>query len=123
MSERKRRSNVTTSVETSLDESPPSSSEKESKVEAREVKLSEMDDVDIINSPESSTTSDEQDVGAEKEDEGGTPIGKYKPGAKISVRYGSGKNQRTYNAKILEADKDDTGDVVYYIHYNGWNHR
>lgn len=83
---------------------------------------SETEDVDVVNSPESSITS--EDLEAQQQISANKNIAsKYKIGAKISVRYGSGKNQRLYTAKILEIDKEENDDVVYYIHYNGWNRR
>lgn len=134
LSERKRRSNVSTPP---VDSSNEASNIKEPPVKTIKIeqpdtlKLSEVDDVDVINSPQSSITSDgttENNASVGEPDDNTDlsnvkKFGKFKIGSKISVRYGSGKNQRTYTAKILEVDKDDLGQVVYYIHYNGWNHR
>ena len=82
-----------------------------------DIKL-EGEDVDVVNSPDSSITSEE----TESRHCNGINS-KYKAGTRISVHYGSGKNQRLYNAKILEVDKEENDEVVYYIHYNNWNHR
>ena len=131
VTERKRRSNVSTPpIDSSSSEADKeTSSVKNIKIEA-DIKLAEAEEVDIINSPQSSITSDgttENNASIGEADDTDLPdvkkFGKYKIGSKISVRYGNGKNQRTYTAKILEVDKDDLGEVVYYIHYNGWNHR
>ncbi|XP_066923848.1 AT-rich interactive domain-containing protein 4B-like [Clytia hemisphaerica] len=133
--ERKRRSNVTTPLESSslsdVDKEDSKESIKKEKEETKKFdsKLSELEDVDVINSPQSSITSDgttENNAsveGDEHETVDEKKFGKYKMGCKISVRYGNGKNQRTYTAKILDMEKDDRGDVLYYVHYNGWNHR
>ena len=131
VTERKRRSNVATPPVDSSSSEPDkeSSAFKNIKTET-DIKLSEAEEVDIINSPQSSITSDgttdnNTSIGEADDTEllNVKKFGKYKIGSKISVRYGNGKNQRTYTAKILEVDKDDLGEVVYYIHYNGWNHR
>jgi len=132
VTERKRRSNNSTPVDSKLsnesEKKESAATTKNSSIknnEVESVKLSEMEDVDVINSPQSSTASDETYNNTDNEKTDSSPksnIGKYKIGSKISVRYGTGKNQRTYLAKILEVDRDD-GGVVYYIHYNGWNHR
>lgn len=130
VNERKRRSQVALVTETNNDNATDNKEapKRSSLASAEQETKSETEDVDVINSPQSSTTSDENDIGVEggKEetpDNNRVLLGKFKIGSKISVRYGNGKNQRTYTAKILEVDKDDIGDIVYYIHYNGWNHR
>lgn len=134
LTERKRRSNNSTPVDSKLTnesetKESASTTNKDSsnkKNDSESVKLSETEDVDVINSPQSSTTSDETYNNADNEKADASPrstFGKYKIGSKISVRLGTGKNQRAYSAKILEVDRDDSGGVVYYIHYNGWNHR
>ena len=129
VTERKRRSNVSTPPIDSSSSEADKESVKNIKIEA-DIKLAEAEEVDIINSPQSSITSDgttENNASIGEADDTDLAdvkkFGKYKIGSKISVRYGNGKNQRTYTAKILEVDKDDLGAVVYYIHYNGWNHR
>ena len=77
--------------------------------------------MDVVNSPISSITSEDN---MEVRSSGKVHDSKYRPGTRIVVKYGKGKNQREYDAKILEVDRDEaTGDVVYFIHYNGWNTR
>ena len=83
---------------------------------------SEGDEADVVNSPHSSLTSDDNDSRIVIAD-GKPQVGKFKPGARIAVHYGSGANHRLYNAKILDVEKEKNGDIVYYVHYNGWNHR
>ncbi|XP_033624454.1 AT-rich interactive domain-containing protein 4B-like [Asterias rubens] len=43
-------------------------------------------------------------------------------GEKIKVQYGRGRTQKIYEAKIVDYEVED-GQVVYTIHYMGWNVR
>uniref|UniRef100_A0A6P7GBL3 AT-rich interactive domain-containing protein 4A-like n=1 Tax=Diabrotica virgifera virgifera TaxID=50390 RepID=A0A6P7GBL3_DIAVI len=45
-------------------------------------------------------------------------------GDKLKVFYGSSNDSKvTYEAKVIEIDKDQAGQVVYLVHYTGWNTR
>uniref|UniRef100_A0A3P8XEW1 ARID domain-containing protein n=1 Tax=Esox lucius TaxID=8010 RepID=A0A3P8XEW1_ESOLU len=44
-------------------------------------------------------------------------------GTKVKVKYGRGKTQKIYEANIKKAENDDAGDVLYLVHYYGWNVR
>lgn len=46
----------------------------------------------------------------------------YPPGMKVQVRYGRGKNQKMYEASIKDSDVEG-GEVLYLVHYCGWNVR
>ncbi|KAI2658130.1 AT-rich interactive domain-containing protein 4B [Labeo rohita] len=46
----------------------------------------------------------------------------YPPGMKVQVRYGRGRNQKTYDATVKESDLEG-GEVLYLVHYCGWNVR
>uniref|UniRef100_A0A8B9L497 Translocase of outer mitochondrial membrane 20 n=1 Tax=Astyanax mexicanus TaxID=7994 RepID=A0A8B9L497_ASTMX len=46
----------------------------------------------------------------------------YPPGMKVQVRYGRGRNQKTYEATVKESDLEG-GEVLYLVHYCGWNIR
>ncbi|KAJ8246139.1 hypothetical protein GJAV_G00264060 [Gymnothorax javanicus] len=46
----------------------------------------------------------------------------YPPGMKVQVRYGRGRNQKTYEATVKECDLEG-GEVLYLVHYCGWNIR
>ncbi|XP_058240369.1 AT-rich interactive domain-containing protein 4B isoform X3 [Hemibagrus wyckioides] len=46
----------------------------------------------------------------------------YPPGMKVQVRYGRGRNQKTYAATVKESDLEG-GEVLYLVHYCGWNVR
>ncbi|KAJ3610791.1 hypothetical protein NHX12_022882 [Muraenolepis orangiensis] len=41
---------------------------------------------------------------------------------KVQVRYGRGRNLKTYQATVREADVEG-GEVLYLVHYCGWNIR
>uniref|UniRef100_A0A671LGC7 AT rich interactive domain 4A (RBP1-like) n=1 Tax=Sinocyclocheilus anshuiensis TaxID=1608454 RepID=A0A671LGC7_9TELE len=43
-------------------------------------------------------------------------------GTKIKVRYGKGKTQKIYEANIRNTETDN-GEVLYLVHYYGWNIR
>ncbi|XP_076359064.1 uncharacterized protein LOC143251691 isoform X2 [Tachypleus tridentatus] len=47
---------------------------------------------------------------------------KLSVGDKIKVRYGRGKQHKTYEAKIIKVGKS-TGEARFYVHYTGWNGR
>lgn len=46
----------------------------------------------------------------------------YPPGMKVQVRYGRGRNLKTYDATVKDADLEG-GQVLYLVHYCGWNIR
>ncbi|MBN3313148.1 ARI4A protein, partial [Atractosteus spatula] len=43
-------------------------------------------------------------------------------GTKVKVKYGRGKTQKIYEANIKNTEMDD-GEVLYLVHYYGWNVR
>ncbi|XP_052041657.1 AT-rich interactive domain-containing protein 4A [Apodemus sylvaticus] len=43
-------------------------------------------------------------------------------GTKVKVKYGRGKTQKIYEASIKSTEMDD-GEVLYLVHYYGWNVR
>lgn len=118
--EGKKRQSVLASIDSGEEASDKNSIGREFSEQDIDVK-SEAEDVDVVNSPQSSMTSEDND--SRVIDSGGVQIGKYKPGSRIAVHYGSKENHRLYNAKILEVEKEPNGEVVYFVHYNGWNHR
>ncbi|KAG9344254.1 hypothetical protein JZ751_010923 [Albula glossodonta] len=46
----------------------------------------------------------------------------YPAGMKVQVRYGRGRNQKTYEATVKESDLEG-GEVLYLVHYCGWNNK
>ncbi|KAI2654174.1 AT-rich interactive domain-containing protein 4A [Labeo rohita] len=43
-------------------------------------------------------------------------------GTKVKVKYGKGKTQKIYEANIKNTEMDD-GEVLYLVHYYGWNNK
>uniref|UniRef100_A0ABM5FC04 AT-rich interactive domain-containing protein 4A n=1 Tax=Pogona vitticeps TaxID=103695 RepID=A0ABM5FC04_9SAUR len=43
-------------------------------------------------------------------------------GTKVKVKYGRGKTQKIYEASIKSTENDD-GEILYLVHYYGWNVR
>ncbi|XP_061172130.1 AT-rich interactive domain-containing protein 4A-like [Saccostrea echinata] len=46
----------------------------------------------------------------------------YPLGTKLQVRYGKGKTEKVYDAKIIEMQRTNNG-LQYLVHYAGWNMR
>lgn len=57
-----------------------------------------------------------------QEGEEGEEFECYPPGMKVQVRYGRGRTLKTYEATVKEADVEG-GEVLYLVHYCGWNVR
>ncbi|MCJ8736796.1 hypothetical protein PDJAM_G00016590 [Pangasius djambal] len=59
----------------------------------------------------------------EREDEHGDEESEHSvTGTKVKVKYGKGKTQKIYEANIKNTETDD-GEVLYLVHYYGWNVR
>ncbi|GCB73267.1 hypothetical protein scyTo_0006697 [Scyliorhinus torazame] len=58
----------------------------------------------------------------EEEDEEEEDFERFPSGTKVKVKYGRGKNQKIYEANIRNSEVDD-GELVYLVHYYGWNTR
>ncbi|XP_071080254.1 AT-rich interactive domain-containing protein 4B-like [Haliotis cracherodii] len=67
---------------------------------------------------------EESDDDAEEEQEEISlrPREEFPTGTKLKVRYGRGRNQKVYEAKVVEANKDGS-HKTYLVHYAGWNNR
>eukprot|EP00794_Sanderia_malayensis_P020215 gene20215-22191_t len=116
----------------SSDESTTSSTELEAAalkrdeqdVDSDPAKNSGEELVDIVNSPQSSVLSEKEFSDGKSENEiVMTEDGRYPIGAKILVKYGKGKTHRAYEAKVIDVDSELTSELLYYVHYRGWNHR
>lgn len=60
---------------------------------------------------------------AEREDEVGNEESEHSvTGTKVKVKYGKGKTQKIYEANIKSTETDN-GEVLYLVHYYGWNVR
>ncbi|XP_059813213.1 AT-rich interactive domain-containing protein 4A isoform X2 [Hypanus sabinus] len=58
----------------------------------------------------------------EEDEEEDNEFERFPSGTKVKVKYGRGKNQKIYEANIRNSEVDD-GEVVYLVHYYGWNTR
>lgn len=47
----------------------------------------------------------------------------YEEGNRVLIWYGKGKQQLTYEAKIIGVDRVESGHKEYLVHYSGWNIR
>ena len=47
----------------------------------------------------------------------------YPPGTRLRIRYGKFKNQKVYEAKVLDGRRDASGALQWLVHYAGWNNR
>lgn len=61
-------------------------------------------------------------AGSKLDDEEVLSSALYKPGDRIKVFYGKGKNLCLYEAKIIGTEEGESGRD-YLVHYNGWNTR
>uniref|UniRef100_A0A3Q3AF57 AT-rich interaction domain 4B n=1 Tax=Kryptolebias marmoratus TaxID=37003 RepID=A0A3Q3AF57_KRYMA len=77
-------------------------------------------DLPLKQSPKREVKSEEDDSSQEGEE--GEEFECYPPGMKVQVRYGRGRNLKTYEATVKEADVEG-GEVLYLVHYCGWNVR
>uniref|UniRef100_A0A8C8F755 ARID domain-containing protein n=1 Tax=Oncorhynchus tshawytscha TaxID=74940 RepID=A0A8C8F755_ONCTS len=82
----------------------------------RSRRLEESEDEEELEDEEDS----ERRVGERGEDEDSEDS---VTGTKVKVKYGRGKTQKIYEANIKKAENDDGGDVLYLVHYYGWNVR
>uniref|UniRef100_A0AAY4A093 ARID domain-containing protein n=1 Tax=Denticeps clupeoides TaxID=299321 RepID=A0AAY4A093_9TELE len=88
-------------------------SDKESEEEELEEEYEEDED-----DGERSRTQERNDQENTEEDGDGNSV----TGTKVKVKYGRGKTQKIYEANIKNTETDD-GEVLYLVHYYGWNVR
>nr|KAG5712822.1 hypothetical protein BaRGS_007419 [Batillaria attramentaria] len=70
-------------------------------------------------------SKDKESEEAESEDESvadGQEQEEYPAGTKLRVKYGRGRNQKIYEAKVVESGKEGP-HKNYLVHYAGWNTR
>ncbi|XP_043553691.1 AT-rich interactive domain-containing protein 4A isoform X2 [Chiloscyllium plagiosum] len=98
-------------------------SEKDSEEEDEGDEDAEEDHEDIQKKEENENKEEEEEDEEEEEEEGGDDeFERFPSGTKVKVKYGRGKNQKIYEANIRDSEVDD-GEVVYLVHYYGWNTR
>ncbi|KAJ8291147.1 hypothetical protein GJAV_G00021900 [Gymnothorax javanicus] len=96
------------------EESDKESEEEEAEEEEEEVKEGERP----VERPMARIQDErEEREGAEDEDPEHSIMG-----TKVKVKYGRGKTQKIYEANIKSTETDD-GEVLYLVHYYGWNVR
>lgn len=59
---------------------------------------------------------------SEEDDDEGDDTEPCLTGTRVKVKYGRGKTQKIYEASIKGTEIDD-GEVLYLVHYYGWNVR
>uniref|UniRef100_A0A0L8GVL4 ARID domain-containing protein n=1 Tax=Octopus bimaculoides TaxID=37653 RepID=A0A0L8GVL4_OCTBM len=96
---------------------------KEAKVKAE---VDEEGDSKRNEEPADSEDDDDDEEDEEEEEEGKTVglggSGEYPTGTKLRVKYGRGRNQKIYEAKVVEFGAEG-GHEQYLVHYAGWNTR
>ncbi|XP_014442298.1 AT-rich interactive domain-containing protein 4B [Tupaia chinensis] len=96
------------------------------KVEAEEEKAKSGDETNKEEDEDDEEAEEEEEEEEEDEDDDDDNEEEefecYPPGMKVQVRYGRGKNQKTYEASIKDSDVEG-GEVLYLVHYCGWNVR
>ncbi|XP_078262745.1 AT-rich interactive domain-containing protein 4A isoform X1 [Rhinoraja longicauda] len=75
-----------------------------------------------VEEEEDGDEEEEDDEGEEEDEEEDDEFERFPSGSKVKVKYGRGKNQKIYEANIRNSEVDD-GEVVYLVHYYGWNTR
>ncbi|XP_071413396.1 AT-rich interactive domain-containing protein 4A isoform X3 [Pithys albifrons albifrons] len=91
----------------------------------KEKKLKKQEDSDKESDEEDERQRDREELENKGESEGEEDEEDTEPcltGTKVKVKYGRGKTQKIYEASIKSTEIDD-GEVLYLVHYYGWNVR
>ncbi|XP_041351844.1 AT-rich interactive domain-containing protein 4B-like isoform X2 [Gigantopelta aegis] len=89
----------------------------EKKIPIKETKPKEKLMTSDENLPSDNKVDDDKEKDLPKMDRN-----EHSQGTKLKVRYGRGKNQKIYEAKVLEVRKEGS-HKTYLVHYAGWNNR
>ncbi|XP_059135847.1 AT-rich interactive domain-containing protein 4A [Peromyscus eremicus] len=93
------------------------------KPKERKLKKQEDSEKDSEEEEEKSQEREETESKCDsEEDEEGDDTEPCLTGTKVKVKYGRGKTQKIYEASIKGTEIDD-GEVLYLVHYYGWNVR
>uniref|UniRef100_A0A8C9VW80 AT-rich interactive domain 4A n=1 Tax=Scleropages formosus TaxID=113540 RepID=A0A8C9VW80_SCLFO len=77
----------------------------------------------LEDSDKDSDDEEQEDYDEDSEREDGDEDSEHSlTGTKVKVKYGRGKTQKIYEANIKSTETDD-GEVLYLVHYYGWNVR
>ncbi|XP_067895329.1 AT-rich interactive domain-containing protein 4A isoform X2 [Heterodontus francisci] len=101
------------------EQSKKEESEKDSEEEEEDDEDTEEDHEERQKKEGNENKEDDEE---EEEEEDDDEFERFPSGTKVKVKYGRGKNQKIYEANIRNSEVDD-GQVVYLVHYYGWNTR
>ncbi|XP_010136165.1 PREDICTED: AT-rich interactive domain-containing protein 4A [Buceros rhinoceros silvestris] len=93
--------------------------QKEKKIKKQEDSDKESDEEEERQREREETENKGGESEGEEDEEDAEPC---LTGTKVKVKYGRGKTQKIYEASIKSTEIDD-GEVLYLVHYYGWNVR
>ncbi|XP_036164511.1 AT-rich interactive domain-containing protein 4A isoform X3 [Myotis myotis] len=91
----------------------------------KEKKIKKQEDSDRDSDEEEEKNQEREETESKCDSEGEEDEEDTEPcltGTKVKVKYGRGKTQKIYEASIKSTEIDD-GEVLYLVHYYGWNVR
>ncbi|NXH16179.1 ARI4A protein, partial [Bucco capensis] len=91
----------------------------------KEKKIKKQEDSDKESDEEEEGQREREEIEIKGDSEGEEDEEDAEPcltGTKVKVKYGRGKTQKIYEASIKSTEIDD-GEVLYLVHYYGWNVR
>ncbi|XP_011384608.1 AT-rich interactive domain-containing protein 4A [Pteropus vampyrus] len=91
----------------------------------KEKKIKRQEDSDKDSDEEEEKSQEREETESKCDSEGEEDEEDMEPcltGTKVKVKYGRGKTQKIYEASIKSTEIDD-GEVLYLVHYYGWNVR
>ncbi|KFQ48618.1 AT-rich interactive domain-containing protein 4A, partial [Pelecanus crispus] len=91
----------------------------------KEKKIKKQEDSDKESDEEEERQREREEIENKGESDGEEDEEDAEPcltGTKVKVKYGRGKTQKIYEASIKSTEIDD-GEVLYLVHYYGWNVR
>ncbi|XP_066129793.1 AT-rich interactive domain-containing protein 4A isoform X1 [Saccopteryx bilineata] len=91
----------------------------------KEKKIRKQEDSDQDSEEEEEKSQEREETESKCDSEGEEDEEDMEPcltGTKVKVKYGRGKTQKIYEASIKSTEIDD-GEVLYLVHYYGWNVR
>ncbi|XP_045678693.1 AT-rich interactive domain-containing protein 4A [Phyllostomus hastatus] len=91
----------------------------------KEKKIKKQEDSDKDSDEEEEKSHEREETETKCDSEGEEDEEDMEPcltGTKVKVKYGRGKTQKIYEASIKSTEIDD-GEVLYLVHYYGWNVR
>lgn len=91
----------------------------------KERRIKKQEDSDRDSDEEEEKSQEREETESKCDSEGEEDEDDSEPcltGTKVKVKYGRGKTQKIYEASIKSTEIDD-GEVLYLVHYYGWNVR